>query len=94
MEFCKCIFDLERDVMYPWKIKVGLVGAGLKVYELGGNQVTDVEATERQYNNKPKRSRVSLNFCKSCMNAADECCGWLPAFACAHEPFPFFVWLY
>lgn len=55
-----------------------------QVYELGvpDNVRKDISA------------RASLNFCKSCMNAADECCGWLPAFACAHEPFPFFVWLY
>jgi hypothetical protein len=25
-ECCKCIVDLKRDVMYPWKIKDGLVG--------------------------------------------------------------------
>ena len=25
-ECCKCIVDFKRDVMYPWKIKDGLVG--------------------------------------------------------------------
>ncbi len=25
-ESCKCIIDLKRDVMYPWKIKDRLVG--------------------------------------------------------------------